>query len=125
MAFGFGIGKNKVLVYSVDEFSTQVNGIVDPKLALKQDKQVRNTVTLSGGNSWTASGNLYTQTVNVAGVTPTNTVFVSADPTSADNWTNYNLYGVYASEQQNGSIVFTAKTKPSVALTANVVIMGV
>lgn len=127
MAFGFGIGKNKVLVYSVDEFSTQVNAVVDPKLALKQDKHLTRTVTLAGGTAWglITPQNLYMQTVDVIGVTSSNTIFVSANPTDADNYASYNLCGVYAAAQQNGKIVFLASQRPSSALSVNVVIMGV
>lgn len=127
MAFGFGIGKNKVLVYSVDEFSAQVEDVVDPMLALKQDKHVTRTVMLAGGSSWgwITPQNLYMQTVDVIGVTPSNTILVTADPTDANNYANYNLCGVYAAAQQDGKIVFLASQRPSSTLSVNVLILEV
>lgn len=130
MAFGFGIGKNKVLVYSVDEFSTQVNAVVDPKLALKQDKQITRTISIPGGSewSWTTPANMYIQFVDVPGVTTSNTIIVSADPSGASGPSNHALYtscGVFAAAQQDGKIVFLASQKPSSALSVNVVILGV
>ena len=127
MAFGFGIGKNKVLVYSVDEFSAQVNGIVDPKLAAKQDKQITRSVTLAGGSSWalTQPGNMYQQIADVLGVTASNTVFVSPDPSDQTKYAAYISNGIYAVAQLNDKIVFVAKTRPTTNLTVNVVILGV
>ena len=51
--FGFGIGKNKNRVYSVEEFPTEVNAIVDPKLALKQNQHTHPSGTLVAAD-WTA-----------------------------------------------------------------------
>lgn len=124
MAFGFGIGKNKVLVYSVDEFSTQVNGIVDPKLALKQDKQVTRKKYLAH-TDWSASYNsdgYLEQTVNIEGVTADNTVFVSSEP---ETMRQYNESGVFAYSQGNGTLTFYCTSRPSLFLGVNIVILGV
>ena len=124
MAFGFGIGKNKVLVYSVDEFSAQVNGIVDPKLALKQDKQVTRKKYLAH-TDWSetpnTAGYLY-QTVNIEGVTASNTVFVSSDP---ETMRQYTAAGVFAFSQGDGTLTFYCKNRPDVFLGVNIVILGV
>lgn len=130
MAFGFGIGKNKVLVYSVDEFSAQVEDVVDPMLALKQDKHVTRTISIPGGTEWgwTTSENMYMQIVDVPGVTTSNTIIVSANPSGASGPSNQALYascGVIAAAQQDGKIVFLAAQRPSSALSVNVVILGV
>ena len=121
MAFGFGIGKNKVLVYSVDEFSAQVNAVVDPKLATKQAQHTHPTGSLAVAN-WTATNGGYTQTINVAGVTAMNTVIVSFDPGSLQE--GGSCY-VYATAQGAGTVTFFAKRKPSNALTVNFVVLEV
>lgn len=121
MAFGFGIGKNKVFVYSVDEFSAQVNGIVDPKLALKQSQHIQQAVELSS-SGWSGSQGAYSQTVNVEGVTSDNTIIVSAHP---DWFYQYGDAQIYAASQGDGTITFFAKYMPTGALVANIVILGV
>lgn len=121
MAFGFGIGKNKVLVYSVDEFSTQVNTVVDPKLALKQNQHGHTTGTLLS-SGWTATTGGYAQTINVTGVTSGNTVIVSAAPAFFDE---YGSSGIYATAQGAGTVTFFAKYLPANNLTVNFVVLGV
>ena len=121
MAFGFGIGKNKVLVYSVDEFSTQVNAVVNPKLALKQNQHGHTTGTLLS-SGWTATTGGYAQTVNVTGVTASNTIIISPAPASLEE---YGSCGIYATAQGAGTVTFFARSIPANALTVNVVVLGV
>ena len=59
-----------------------------------------------------------TQTVNVTGVTATNTVFVSPAPASA---TDYASAGIVCTAQGNGTLSFSCTTVPSNAITVNVV----
>lgn len=125
-AYGFNGGKNKVLVMAVEDFSDAVGEIVDPQFAAKQDKHITRSVVLTGGSGWSGpSSGVYTQTVNVTGVTATNTIFVSPDPSTDANYSQFSACGVYASSQQNGQLTFTATAKPSNNLTVNVVILGV
>ena len=59
-----------------------------------------------------------TQTVNVTGVTATNTVFVSPAPASA---TDYASAGIICTAQGAGTLTFTCTTTPTNAITVNVV----
>ena len=62
-----------------------------------------------------------TQTVNVTGVTATNTVFVSPAPASA---ADFAAAGIVCTAQGSGTLTFTCDTVPSNAITVNVVIFG-
>lgn len=62
-----------------------------------------------------------TQTVNVTGVTATNTVIVSPAPASA---ADYSAAGILCTAQGAGTLTFTCDTVPSNAITVNVVILG-
>ena len=59
-----------------------------------------------------------TQTVNVTGVTATNTVFVSPAPASA---ADYASAGIVCTAQGAGTLTFTCATVPSNDITVNVV----
>lgn len=59
-----------------------------------------------------------TQTVNVTGVTATNTVFVSPAPASA---ADYASAGIVCTAQGAGTLTFTCTTTPTNAITVNVV----
>ena len=59
-----------------------------------------------------------TQTVNVTGVTATNTVFVSPAPASA---ADYASAGIICTAQGAGTLTFTCTTTPTNAITVNVV----
>lgn len=72
------------------------------------------TVTLAAAN-WSSN----TQTVNVAGVTASNAVIVSAAPAS---YLSYGEFGVYCSAQGAGTLTFTCDSTPDVNLTVNVLI---
>ena len=115
--FGFGIGKNKNRVYSTEEFPGQVNAIVDPKLALKQNQHIARTVSLVAAN-WSSK----TQTVTVAGVTATNTVIVAPAPAS---YSAYSDAGIVCTAQAADSLTFTCLNTPSAAISVNVIILGV
>ena len=71
-------------------------------------------VTLTTAN-WSSN----TQTVNVAGVTASNAVIVSAAPAS---YLSYSEFGVYCSAQGAGTLTFTCDSAPDVNLTVNVLI---
>jgi len=70
--------------------------------------------------SWSGSGP-YTQAVSVSAVTASNVVIVTPAPASFAAWGEC---GVYASAQAAGKLTFTAASKPTVALTANVVCLA-
>lgn len=74
------------------------------------------TVTLSS-TGWTASGDVYTQTATVSGVSATETEQeIHVTPATA-SMTAYMESGVYASAQAANQITFTASEKPTVDLT--------
>lgn len=79
------------------------------------------TVTLSS-TGWTASGDVYTQTATVSGVSATETAQeIHVTPATA-SMTAYMESGVYASTQAANQITFTASEKPAVDLTVYAVI---
>lgn len=119
--YGFDEKKNKVVMIPAADFSDEVDSVVDPKLLLKQDQHAHKTGTLTT-SGWTAVTGGYTQTINVAGVTSSNTVIVSAAPASADV---YGACGVICTAQGSGTLTFTSKSTPASNLTVNVVILGV
>lgn len=82
---------------------------------------VLKTVTLST-SGWTASGNVYTKSVAVSGVSSneeTQMLFVT--PSSA-SLPHYRECGIYASKQGTNSLTFTASKIPTSSLTVYVVI---
>lgn len=81
-----------------------------------QAQHTTTTVTLA-----VASWSSLAQTVNVSGVTASNTVIVTPAPAS------HNAYceaGVYCSAQADGNLTFKCTEKPTAALTVNVVILS-
>lgn len=72
-------------------------------------------------SGWTLSGETYTQTVNVSGVTPTSIVLVTPD---MSNSTSYSEFGVMAVSQGSGTLTFIAYLLPNVDLTVNIVNLG-
>ena len=106
----------------------QANGS-DP-LTLQTGNYGDNTITkqkLASGATYTsiaatlttANWSSNTQTVNVAGVTASNAVIVSAAPAS---YLSYSEFGVYCSAQGAGTLTFTCDSTPDVNLTVNVLI---
>lgn len=79
------------------------------------------TITLSS-TGWRASGDVYTRTVAVSGVSATETAQeIHVTPATA-SMTAYMEAGVYASGQASNRITFTASEKPTADLTVYVVI---
>ena len=76
------------------------------------------TLTSSG---WTLSGEVYTQTVSVSGVTINSIVIVSSAPGNAKV---YGECGVKCVSQASGSLTFNADNLPSADLTANILNLG-
>ena len=74
------------------------------------------TTTATLTTAWWSNGE---QTVNVTWVTASNTVIVSPDPTSIND---YALNSVYCSAQGSGTLTFSCNTVPSSAITVNVLI---
>lgn len=82
-----------------------------------QQKHAVLTVALAVA-SWAANN---TVTVNAAGVTASNTVIVSPAPASWKVWCEA---GVRCTAQAAGKLTFTAESKPTAALTAQVMILN-
>ena len=122
-----------VLTYCSREqaiFSHESNGIVREAWIFAtgnmQSKSINinyisRTVTLSS-TGWTASGDVYTQTATVSGVSATETAQeIHVTPATA-SMTAYMEAGVYASAQAANQITFTASEKPTADLTVYAVI---
>ena len=77
------------------------------------------TLTLTLTTAGWSSG--LQQSLSAAGVTASNLVQISAAPAS---YTEYASCGVYCSTQAAGSLTFTCTTKPTNALTVNVIVWG-
>lgn len=75
------------------------------------------SVSISVAN-WNATT---TCTKSVTGVTSSNNVIVTPDPSSISDWASS---GVYCSAQGSGTLTFTASSTPSANLTANVLIIS-
>ena len=81
---------------------------VTSQLSLKQEKHKTITCTLtSGATTWT---------VTATGVTATNTVFASIDPSQNNDW------GIKCTAQGTDTLTFTADKAPDVDVTMNVAI---
>ena len=106
---GFGEGKNKEDVYKTDE--TQL------LLSAKQDKHSAQTATLLAAD-WSNNE----QTIDVDGVTASNTVLVSPVPT---NVTDYGNFGVICTTQANGTLTFTCRITPLNDISVNIIILEV
>ena len=74
------------------------------------------TVTLSS-TRWTASGDVYTQTATVSGVSATETAQEIHVTPATTSMTAYMEAGVYASGQASNRITFTASENPTADLT--------
>lgn len=74
------------------------------------------TVTLASAN-WSSQS----ITVSATGVTASNTVIVSPDPASIND---YATNSVYCSAQGSGTLTFSCNTEPTVDIDVNVLIMG-
>lgn len=74
------------------------------------------TVTLTA-NGWTSNS----QTVTVTGVTTTNNVIVSPDPSDMDD---YSAAGIKCTAQAANSLTFTCETAPEAAIDVNVLIFS-
>ena len=137
LIYGFDEGKNKNEVYSKDDLDTSLATKVDKvegkglstedytteekaevaKVANKQNQHSTASATLLAA-SWSNKS----QTVNVTGVTASNTVLVSASPASIQE---YGMRGVICTAQGAGTLTFTCKSTPTNNLSINVVILGV
>lgn len=80
-------------------------------------KHTTATVSLAAG-SWNANNQ---QTVTVSGVTASNLIQVSPAPAT---WTSAYECGIYCSAQAANSLTFTCMSKPTVAITMNIVIFS-
>ena len=78
------------------------------------------TVTLSVAG-WVADNGIFKQSVTVTGMNATKSVMVQ--PTDA-SVTNYSAAEITCISQSTNTLVFTAITKPTAAITVNVVHMG-
>lgn len=86
----------------------------DARIKLGAVNMVTKTVTLSTSN-WSSN----TQTVNVTGVTASNTVIVSP---AADSYRVYCEVGIYCTAQASNKLTFICDSVPSDTITINVAI---
>lgn len=77
---------------------------------------VTTTVTLSA-SSWSSNA----QTVNVSGVTSSNTILVSYNP---ESYEAYSDAAIRCIGQNNGILTFSCDSIPSVNVSVNVVILN-
>ena len=94
----------------VDSLESAISNISTPELR---------TVTFS---EWTTSGDKFTQTETVSGISSTETAQLITVTPKISNMTAYYDAGVYASSQSTNSLTFTATTKPTSTLTVYVII---
>lgn len=85
--------------------------------AYTQFTQVAVSLPLSG---WTGS-TTFTNTISISSVKADTIVIVSPAPSDKDAFA---FSDIYCSEQAEGSLTFTAKTKPTADLTANLIIVS-
>ena len=76
------------------------------------------TLTTSG---WTVSGDTYSQTANISGMTATSIVLVTPDMSNGES---YSEFGVVAVAQGSGTLTFKAYILPDVDLKVGVVNLG-
>lgn len=117
MTYGFDEGKNKEAVYKTSEVLPVVHAEFDPLINAKQDQHTTATATLAAAD-WSE----LSQTVSVTGVTASNTIIVSANPASVDE---YSERGIICTAQGAGALTFTCKTVPANDVTVNVIILEV
>lgn len=111
--FTFSIPREKNEILSeVDTKITAVNNSVDSKLASGYKKIAWSTITIA-----TSAWSNKTATVSVAGVTSNNAVDVAPAESTYDAYTSA---GIRATEQDAGTLTFTCKTVPTVAISVNV-----
>lgn len=110
---------------STSSVSTAASGVAASPAAVKaaydlangkEGKHTTTTVSLT-----VASWSSLAQTVSVSGVTTSNSVICTPAPASHDA---YCKAGVYCSAQASGKLTFKCTTKPTAALTVNVMILG-
>ena len=93
---------------------------VDTLNTTKANKSVGVSAQLTVAG-WSAYGDKFRQTVAVSGVTTNNNLVVAPAPTYRDAYVESNVQAV---EQGTNSITFEADAIPSVAMYANVIILG-
>lgn len=128
---------------SVDELLTDLNGalsVLEPAATSGDVGKFLKAKTVSngkvteyefgegGGNIQSTTATLASaswsndaQTVNVTGVTASNTVIISPSPSSMSDYTDA---GIYCSAQGSGTLTFICNAVPSGNITVNVVIVG-
>lgn len=94
--------------------STQISNAVAGKASQKSAQ-----VTLSA-SGWTASDDVFTQTVTVSSFTGTGNLIVSPEPSSMVAYVNSS---VYASNYTGSNITFIATTQPTENLLVNVMVI--
>lgn len=83
-------------------------------------KSTSQNVTLNTG-LWTSSGDLYTQSVSVAGVTAASNLVIGP---AAASWDNAIAAQVRCTAQGDASLTFTASKLPETAIVMTVIIVG-
>lgn len=83
-------------------------------------KSTNQNVTLNTG-FWTSSGELYTQSVSVAGVTAASNLVIGP---AAESWDGAVAAQVRCTAQENASLTFTASKLPETPVVMTVIIVG-
>lgn len=78
--------------------------------------EMSTTTAALGTTGWSNNA----KTVNVTGVTSSNTVIISPAPADADSWA---AAGIICTAQGSGTLTFECDTVPSSSLTANILIL--
>lgn len=111
--FTFSIPREKNEILSeVDTKISEVNNSIDTKLASGYKKITWTIITIA-----TSAWSNKTATVSVSGVTANNAVDVAPAESTYDAYTTA---GIRASAQGSGTLTFTCKTVPTVAISVNV-----
>lgn len=100
--------------------NTTVDGAFQLVESKKGDKSVGNAVTIET-TDWQGSSAPYTVTKSVTGVTTTNNIIVTFAPASFQTWISCEIR---ATAQGTGTVTISATYKPSVQVTAQVLVLG-
>ena len=89
--------------------------------AVSNVKAKASTLSLSV-SGWTASGDVYTQTISASIVSATSNVIVTPSPQYVDE---YAESGIVCTSQGTGTLTFQCKTPPTATLTVNIMSLAV
>ena len=112
-------------VYSKEQIDSKFGSSVDSTPTQNSTNLVTSGGVYSAINNKTSSQQITVTTslgtVNCTGVTASNNVIISPDPSSFDVYTTA---GVYCSAQGAGTLTFTSSKTPTANMTVNVLIVN-